>query len=362
MRNMGAAAIVSFRLAIWLAAGAGLVACGAGEGEGEEMADGAGELASPEEGLARRGLAWIGEQPVEIGYAEIDGEAIFEGDIVLDPGILQLIEDAPGEGLGRAAQPLSAWPERLWPAGEIPYVVDADLPLAGRVADAIAHLHAETPLRLVPREDQSDYVRFMDGDGCASYVGRIGGAQGIEIAAGCSVGSVVHEILHAAGAWHEQARRDRDGHVRVLWENVEPGKEHNFATYDTWGIEGVDLGEYDLKSIMHYGSYAFSKNGGPTLVRKDGGGTFKGQRKGLSPGDVAGLEALYSPPEPPAPACEPLTCEAQGFTCGRIDDGCGAEIECGRCGSGEACLRNRCSTVVRGPGWPPSTLRKLLPR
>jgi hypothetical protein len=36
----------------------------------------------------------------------------------------------------------------------------------------------------------------------------------------------------------------------------------------------MDLGPCDYGSIMHYDAYAFSSNGQPTIVRRDGGGSF----------------------------------------------------------------------------------------
>merc|ERR1719167_912066 len=45
-------------------------------------------------------------------------------------------------------------------------------------------------------------------------------------------------------------------------------------------------------SLMHYGSKAFSSNGGYTITRRDGG-TNLGQRYGLSPRDVQQAKLLY---------------------------------------------------------------------
>ncbi|WP_460974026.1 M12 family metallopeptidase, partial [Spirosoma migulaei] len=48
----------------------------------------------------------------------------------------------------------------------------------------------------------------------------------------------------------------------------------------------------DFGSVMLYGSYDFSKNGLPTMTKKDGT-TFVGQRTGLSATDIATVSSMY---------------------------------------------------------------------
>jgi len=45
-----------------------------------------------------------------------------------------------------------------------------------------------------------------------------------------------------------------------------------------------------------------------------------------------------------ARACTPLTCAAQGFSCGFRSDGCGGIIQCGSCPSGQTCGATSCGT------------------
>lgn len=64
---------------------------------------------------------------------------------------------------------------------------------------------------------------------CCSYVGRRGGGpQAISIGKNCDkFGIVVHELGHVIGFWHEHTRPDRDRHVSIVRENIQPGLLHS---------------------------------------------------------------------------------------------------------------------------------------
>jgi astacin (peptidase family M12A)/Kelch motif protein len=180
-----------------------------------------------------------------------------------------------------------------WPGGVVPYEIDAALPNQARVTQAIAHIEANTPsVDLIPRSGQADYVRFIPSTVCSSSVGRIGGRQLINLANGCDAGSTVHEITHALGLWHEQSRCDRGGFVEILWANIQTGKEHNF---DSYCMNATDLYAYAEGSIMHYGPYAFSANGQPTIRSLRGLDNLMGQRIGYGSTDIATINQLYPP-------------------------------------------------------------------
>ena len=64
---------------------------------------------------------------------------------------------------------------------------------------------------------------------CCSYVGRRGGGpQAISIGKNCDkFGIVVHELGHVIGFWHEHTRPDRDEHVSIIRDNIQPGTRMN---------------------------------------------------------------------------------------------------------------------------------------
>ena len=63
---------------------------------------------------------------------------------------------------------------------------------------------------------------------CWSSVGRqywmTGVGQLLSLGPGCNhKGTIMHEMMHAVGFWHEQSRPDRNLYVEVLWENIQEG-------------------------------------------------------------------------------------------------------------------------------------------
>jgi len=213
----------------------------------------------------------------------MDGDAeLFEGDIVVTPEKQQrpeLKSSLYGLSIRKGGG--------KWPDGIVHYLIENGL--EGVVREAIAHWEAHTPIRFSEGLGTGDYASFEDRGRCRSRIGRADSGQVVELKIGCSTGDVIHEIGHVVGLWHEQSRHDRRHYVKVLTENIKDNEEYNF---DPHNGTAENRGDYDIKSIMHYPSTAFSKNGKPTIVALDG--KLIPSKSGLSRGDIAAVRALYS--------------------------------------------------------------------
>ncbi|WP_336920935.1 Dot/Icm T4SS effector Zinc-dependent metalloprotease LegP [Aquipuribacter sp. SD81] len=279
---------------------------GSGDGSGEEFLEG-GDPARRDGEVGTAYLDGVTFRSRPVQYVVVDGLAMLEGDITLGPveeveAITQIRRDelaSPDTGAMVEAV-LRSGAEFRWPQCRVPYEIDGGLPDQARVTDAIAHWEARTRFRFVRRTAANaaqfpDFVAFVPGTGCSSFVGRRGGRQEVRLAAGCTLGNTIHEIGHVVGLWHEQSREDRDAFVRVEWANIEPTALHNFDQHIT---DGDDSGAYDYGSIMHYPRNAFSRNGADTIVPLQAGVTI-GQRTGLSAGDIAAANSMCPVVKPP---------------------------------------------------------------
>jgi hypothetical protein len=160
------------------------------------------------------------------------------------------------------------------------------------IRNGMNDIQSKTCIRFINRSNQVDYVRIFSGAGCYSYVGRIGGIQDLSLQRnGCIwQRTVMHELIHALGYHHMHQHPDRDTKVRINVENISDGNAQWFTKLYGKNNFGTP---YDISSVMHYTSYAFSRNGKQTITAlnaadqsKIGGGVLTG-------GDIARLRNMY---------------------------------------------------------------------
>jgi len=220
---------------------------------------------------------------------------LFEGDIQLTEGQLQDVMN----GTRHPADERNAlnYKNMLWPGGVIPYVFASGYSSSekSRIRSWLRDFETMTCVRVVPRTNQRDYVYVFNGGGCYSNVGKTGGQQKLSLSRrGCIYRStVVHEFMHAAGFWHEQSRADRDQYVYVNLNNVATKMRYNFNPV---GLPHAKLiGNYDYRSVMQYGSYAFSNNGQKTMILRSNPNAYLGQYSSgtMTAQDVTKLKTLY---------------------------------------------------------------------
>ncbi|KAM4576821.1 bone morphogenetic protein 1a isoform 1-T1 [Odontesthes bonariensis] len=205
------------------------------------------------------------------------------------------------QGSQRGKRAATSRPERVWPEGVIPYVISGNFSGSQRAIfrQAMRHWEKHTCVTFIERTQEESYIVFTYRPcGCCSYVGRRGGGpQAISIGKNCDkFGIVVHELGHVIGFWHEHTRPDRDEHVSIIRDNIQPGQEYNFLKMEPGEVDS--LGEvYDFDSIMHYARNTFSRGIflDTILPRYDVNGVRPsiGQRTRLSKGDIAQARKLY---------------------------------------------------------------------
>jgi hypothetical protein len=235
-----------------------------------------------------------------VTYVVKNGEAVFQGDIILekvdpiDPqrALPSFISDSLGV----------TYASYLWPKVgnqyQIPYIITSGTGDLTNLNNAIAQFNSTfSNIQFVAYTSQTDYVDFyFDPDNtsgeCEATVGRAGGEQQVGGSGSCTLATVLHELGHVVGLWHEQSRPDRDTYVSVNYDNLIKGSISNFNQIYNNAQETT---LFDYASIMEYPAFSFSRNGGPAIESIPAGIPLSNQT-GYSAADIDGIERLYGNP------------------------------------------------------------------
>ncbi|CAL4094757.1 unnamed protein product [Meganyctiphanes norvegica] len=272
-------------------------------------------------------------------------DTFFQGDIQIKSKdqLIEILQNKEGYGQSSAISN----PSLKWPNAQIPYFISSSFSTAERavIARAMAEYHQQTCITFIPRTTHTNYIHILKGRGCSSMIGRVGGAQTVSLGSGCvNYGTVLHELMHATGFWHEQSRFDRDNYVTINWSNVIKGMAYNFNKKTHSVTQDLGL-PYDYSSVMHYAQYAFARDRAvPTIYPKQHGAQIYGSKKGFSMLDKKGLNLLYQ--------CSGTT-KPKPSSCEDTNNFCSDWASKGQCQSNPAYMHvhckkscNKCGTTV----------------
>ena len=215
----------------------------------------------------------------------------------------------------------TAYPQYLWPkvgAVATVYYVNANAG-ATDAADMAANANIQTAVNTFNADfkgviqwvpwvtgDSTYYVEInLSADDYSGECEAIEGFQNVAAqpmsgSAACAVGTILHEMGHIIGLYHEFQRSDRNNYVTVNYNNVIKGSWGNFEIL-TDNVQ--NLGLYDYASIMQYLPYSFTRNGGP-VIESIPAGIPMANAEGVpgnavvdySAGDKEAIERLYGAP------------------------------------------------------------------
>ena len=182
----------------------------------------------------------------------------------------------------------------LWPNGIVPYTPFGDHPERATITAAINYFNEKTNIVFRPKiPADKNYVQFKLSSGSSANLGMLNNKPNtISIATGAPKGTVMHEILHCLGFYHEHQRKDRDTYVWIDFDNIREGNEHNYDMES----KSRNSPNYDFGSVMHYqhtGGFAKDPSKKIIYVLGPHPNLDIGQRDSLSNTDLVILYGLY---------------------------------------------------------------------
>lgn len=198
---------------------------------------------------------------------------------------------------------------RLWPKATIPYVIETGFNAEGQknIMTAIQEYNKKTVIKFIPRTREEHYLSFSPWDSmnAGSAIGMQLGPQQLKADRGVWVSTVMHELGHTIGLYHEHNRPDVEQYWR--YDGVNPNYAYCKDQFlKIKNADAVSVGAYDYLSVMNYfNGCNISRT--PAIVRTRAPYSVEyynslyvwgkdGFRMGtnLSPGDIASIKALYA--------------------------------------------------------------------
>ncbi len=238
----------------------------------------------------------------------LDTMALIEGDIVVASGSEQMEKlraalvdpNQPGaHGLAKSSgfirNSTYAGGANAWPGGYIPYLISGAVNRSTIERAVFEFNQSGSGITYVPRKisDLQGVVfipAYQQNSSSAVGLTTPGQWQPISLVSTASTGSIMHEMGHAAGLYHEHTRPDRGNFVDLSTTGID--QLGTWATNYSILTDGSMIGDYDYNSIMHYsnGTAVFNNPDGTnynvTLTAKNGQGTGNIR---LSSGDKGSL-------------------------------------------------------------------------
>ncbi|XP_055602365.1 astacin-like [Uranotaenia lowii] len=200
------------------------------------------------------------------------------------------------------------WTTYIWPGGVIPYEITGNFSKQelNTIHSAMSMFRRYTCVRFVPKtNDHELYVTIMNNNtGCFSYIGRqIDNAYNLinlqTPQCLAAVGTPVHEMMHAAGFYHEFIRPDRDDYIWINRSALLPELQEEEIFNENFGkLQPEDAQTYNIPynygSVMHYSRYAGAQsNDYPVLINKRPWSGDFGNERGFAASNVMEINYRY---------------------------------------------------------------------
>ncbi len=147
----------------------------------------------------------------------------------------------------------------VWPGGVVPYDISKLSERQQQHARKAMQRWLDTGANIwfVPRTNELEYVNFTGRTNAGNNTSFVGFKKGkhadINITAFWwgDEWMPAHELGHVLGFFHEHERWDRDRFVTIHYENIKPGRAHDYdwIPQTNWLVRTAT---YDYRSIMHY--------------------------------------------------------------------------------------------------------------